>query len=308
MKKNMVLSILFIMIVFMLTACADEKKGEKKAGTVNVYYLETKTLKIVKEDHLLLAAKKEDKVRDLLQVLTKTPKNVLYKNALPKGVVDHFKFINNEKLSILSIYYNLGYGDLNKVEEALCRAAVVKTLTQIRGVDCVEFYVDDKPLLNSNGDKVGLLYGKDFIDSPKDEADYKVSLYFSNPEGKKLIEYGTAFTGDDTVEEWVVQQLINGPTKSGMKRTIPEGTTLLNISTKEGICTVDFNEKFLEKVPGVDDKVVIYSVVNSLVSIPNRNINKVQFLINGEIQDTYMEDISFDGLFERDLSMNQEGE
>jgi germination protein M len=307
MKKNIVLTMLLLIIVLTMTGCTNEKKVTENPGEVKIYYLDAKGLKLLSKNYQPQTTTKEDKVRELLQVLSKAPEDVLYKNALPPDSIEDVQFNDNDKLSILSIYFNTSYNDLDKVEETLCRATIVKTLTQISGVDGIEFYVNEKPLLNSNGDKVGLLYEKDFIENPDDETNYKVSLYFSNKSGRKLIEYQTTFTGNDIIEEWVIQHLINGPIESSMKNTIPEGTTLLNISTKEGICTVDFNENFLEKIQGVDDKVMIYSVVNTLVSIPNRNISKVQFLINGEVKESYR-DIPFDGLFERDLSMNQEGE
>lgn len=86
-----------------------------------------------------------------------------------------------------------------------------------------------------------------------------------------------------------------------MLKTIPDGTELLNVSTKDGICYVDFNEKFMDKMEGIKDEVVIYSVVNSLVELST--INKVQFTINGEIKKNYREGISFDGLFERNLDL-----
>ena len=88
-----------------------------------------------------------------------------------------------------------------------------------------------------------------------------------------------------------------------MYPTIPEGTTLLNVTTKEGICYVDFNEKFLEKIPEITNETAIYSVVNSLMELPKRNISKVQFLINGEVVPTYREGFAFDGYFERNLSL-----
>ena len=134
---------------------------------------------------------------------------------------------------------------------------------------------------------------------------YPVSLYFANKKGDGLIE-STAninYNGTGSIEELVIKQLINGPTEIGMYPTIPEGTTLLNVTTKEGICYVDFNEKFLEKIPEITNETAIYSVVNSLMELPKRNISKVQFLINGEVVPTYREAFAFDGYFERNLSL-----
>jgi len=66
---------------------------------------------------------------------------------------------------------------------------------------------------------------------------------------------------------------------------------------------VDFNEKFLDKLPNITDKIAIYSIVNTLVELPVLDINKVQFTINSKVQETYREGMEFDVSFERDLSL-----
>ena len=56
-----------------------------------------------------------------------------------------------------------------------------------------------------------------------------------------------------------------------------------------------------QSLPGVTDEVVIYSIVNSLAEISG--VSKVQFMVNGEVQKKYRENIPFDGLFERNLDL-----
>ena len=46
---------------------------------------------------------------------------------------------------------------------------------------------------------------------------------------------------------------------------IPEGTRLLGISISDNICYVNLSQEFLNKIPGLTDEAVVYSVVNSLV-------------------------------------------
>jgi germination protein M len=166
--------------------------------------------------------------------------------------------------------------------------------------------VNGNPLIDSNGDVVGRLTINDFVDNTEVSTNYNVKLYFANKEGDALIEFVTDInsTGTGSVEELVIKQLINGPTEIGMNNTIPEGTILLNVWKTDGICYVDFNEKFLEKIPGVNDEIVIYSIVNSLVELSD--INKVQFLINNKVVDTLWEGIDFDISFERNLELIEE--
>jgi germination protein M len=147
----------------------------------------------------------------------------------------------------------------------------------------------------------------EFIDDSSAE-NVVVNIYFPNEEGNKMVSsilIITSFDGNISIEKLILNQLINGPIEKKMKKAIPEGTELINVRTKDGICFVDFNEKFLDKVEGVKPEVVIYSVVNSLVQLTT--INKVQFTINGESKKIYREDIPFGSSFERNLELIEEG-
>lgn len=302
MGKRLTFTVLLLLLV-LLTGCSNKNKKNDldQTAEVKVYYIDTTSSTIVSEKFTPSVTGKDGMVGELLYALKQEPKNVIYKSALPEMVkVNEFYFSEDDRLTI---NFDTSYYDLKGIPEILCRAAIVKTLSQIDGVEYIEFYVNGQPLKNTGGEVVISMTDEDFIESIGDETNYKASLYFTNENGDELIEYITDiyYTGTSTIEELVINQLINGPTKAGLYPTIPEGTTLLDVNTKEGICYIDFNEKFLENVSGIKNEVVIYSVVNSLVELPN--INKVQFLINGEVQKTYRENLAFDKLFDRNLDL-----
>ena len=148
---------------------------------------------------------------------------------------------------------------------------------------------------------------ENFIDNTGGETKYKqnakISLFFANEAGKKLVESNiiVSYNGTIPMVQLIVEQLIAGPLSDTKYPTIPSGTKLVKATVKEGICYVDFNEKFLDKIDGITDEVAIYSVVNSLVEMPT--INKVQFKINGELRKIYGESTKFDGMFERNLDV-----
>ena len=77
------------------------------------------------------------------------------------------------------------------------------------------------------------------------------------------------------------------------------------MSTKDGICYVNFDEGFLGQGYNVLEEIPIYSIVNSLTEIPG--INKVQILINGETNRVFQESIRFETIFERNLDLIEEG-
>lgn len=301
MKKIITAGLLFLCSI-LLGACSNGGKNHTNddKSVVNIYYINTKTSGLVSEPYNLIGKEKDEKVQELLYMLKKKPESIIYKSAMTdKAVVKDFAFNEDGQLTV---NFDMAYGELTGIPEVLCRAVIVKTLCQLPEVEYIQFNVNGQPLMNSDG-VVGLLTEEDFVDSTGGVTNYKVKLYFSNEEGNALVEYVTdiKYTGSGTIEELVLEKLIEGPTEVGMYRTIPEGTSLLNVTKKDGICYVDFNEKFLDKLPDVSDQITIFSIVNTLVELPN--INKVQFMINNEVQKTFREDTAFDLFFERNLSL-----
>ena len=52
---------------------------------------------------------------------------------------------------------------MDTVREVLCRAALVRSLTQIDGVDLVMICVDGTPLTNKKGNTYGYQQAEDFV-------------------------------------------------------------------------------------------------------------------------------------------------
>lgn len=75
---------------------------------------------------------------------------------------------------------------------------------------------------------------------------------------------------------YVINLLINGPEKQGLKGVIPDGTKVNSATLKNGTLNVDFSEEFLNG-SGTD---AIYSIVNTLYEF--NEIDNIKFTINGE--------------------------
>lgn len=298
MRKHLSILIILLSFVSLLVSCS-KNEDISEGIPVKIYYIDSKTSGLASEDYNMTSEDTDGQISELLGMLQSEPKNLVYRSALPANVTYTYT-LNKDKS--LAIDFNTAYSQQTGITEVLCRAVIVKTLTQIKGVDFIQITVNGNPLVDVNGNFVGILTADDFIDNMDTITTVKVKLYFANKKGNKLIEYDTdiQYTGTTSIEELVIKKLINGPTEIGMYDTIPEGTVLLNISKSEGICTVDFNEMFLDKLPDISEEVAIYSVVNTLVELPD--INKVQFTINSKTVETYWEDMPFDGIFERNLN------
>lgn len=302
--KRAFIIVLFLMIALLTSCSRNNNKTDKSKNEYQIYYIDSKSSVIVSEGYVPLGDTKEQLVIELLGVLQKDPSNMVYKRAIPEGVtIMDYKIIDDQ----LILNFDTKYSELKGIPEVLCRATIVKTLCQISGIDFVLFNVNSQPLIDSNGVQIGLMTTDFFIENTGTETNYKVTLYFANETGDllKKTTRNIFYTGSSSIEELVISQLINGPTEIGLYATIPPGTTMLNVSTKERICYVDFNEKFLEKLPDISDNVAIYSIVNSLVELPG--INKVQFIINGKPEETF-QNTKFGVLFERNLTINEDNQ
>lgn len=290
-------------LLFILTGC---NKNEEEVDTgFKIYYINQDATKLTPQNYTMKGSTRAKMVGELMDAMKAEPTKEDMSQAMPKDV--NFEGYNFGEAGQLQLSFDDNYYLVTGIDEVLMRAAIVKTFTQIDGVEEVEFYVNGLPLMK--GDTlIGRMRAEDFIDSVGEMTTYSqtatISIYFSNEEGNALVESQrqVEYDGNVTLEQVIIEQLIDGPTEQeiGMKGTIPVGTVLNKITKKDGICSVDFNETFLELVEGIDAEVTIYSIVNTLVEQPN--IDKVQFTINGETVDS-LKSIPLNQLFERNLNI-----
>ena len=299
--KRMLQILLVCMVLLWITGCSSNKQTNTEL--VEVYYINSKTEGLAAEPYQLKETVLNMQIKELLEEVRRKPDNAVYKSVLPEKSAISYAI---NKQGNLIINYDESFNQLTDISKIVSSAAVVKTLSQLDGVDDIQFSVNGQPMKNSNGDVIVPLSSDDFIDNTETNMSYKIKLYFANKEGNALIEEVSDinYSGTASIEEQVVQRLINGPKNEELFPTIPKGTKLLNISKADGICTVNFNEKFLDKIPNVNEEIAIYSVVNTLVELAD--VNKVQFTINGGIQKKYMEIVPFDLTFEAKLNYIQD--
>lgn len=286
------------------------KKQAIDENTDYIYYINNDEDKIVKEPYSLKATDAEEQVLEYIEQLKSVPKSKSYKNVLPSNMKLSKNDIGINVNGQLSIYFPKDYYELTGIKEILCRAAIVKTICQIEKVKFVNFYIDGNPLMVSDKIAVGNMYPEDFLDYSQDGKKYcqqvSLKLYFADERGHQLVAENISleYDGNISLEELVIEELIKGPTDGTLQSTIPQDTTLLKISEQDGVCYVDFSENFLGRIEGINDDVVIYSVVNSLTEIAN--INKVQITVDGKYIKKYGNSILLDKPLEKNLNIEKE--
>lgn len=307
-KKTIFCYIVLLLSCMLLFSGCDKKEKESEKlseGSVYAYFIDSDSTELVRKQHKLAdPSSRKKSVKELLELLSTPQEEVEYRAPIPDSV----KVLDTSIVdSNVIVNFALGYEKLTSCEEILLRSAVVSTLTELSGVETVEFKINGKSLMNIEEHPVGPMGKQSFVDAIQDEngnANNTVKLYFADESGKYLKAYEVTLKENKTpIDQKVLQLLIEGPAKKGYYRTLPKDLKVLKVSTKNRICYVDLDSKILESYKNVVGEISIYSMVNSLVALPN--IDKVQFTINGKKVNIIREDIIFDKSFERNLDLVQ---
>ena len=293
--------LLFLTFLAVLLAGCGEK--EKKANQYLLYYVsedgnKTETLEYIPK------AITETAVLDELMYSLQNPEEDLISPVPETTSILKYEWKENQ----LTVYFDEFYADLSKKEEVLCRSCIVRTVTQLEGIQYVSFRVKDLPLSDDNGNPIGLMSKETFVDDQNSEIgnyeEVELTLYFANEKGNGLVETTRKVYRNNNVsmETLILEQLIEGPEeKEKVYPTLPAATKILGVTVEEGICYINLNEGFLAQGVNVEDAIPIYSIVNSISEITG--INKVKIAVNGDSSKVYGANIPLDQLFERDLDL-----
>lgn len=290
-----------------ITACSSKKEQalELKDGEYLIYYLD-KSGYALEADRYQAVTDAEDTealIGELYYAMAH-PSNVnQYSKTVREQIVCLENSLNNE---VLYVNFAESYASLTTEEEVIFRAAYVKTMTQIQGVKYVCFYVNDQPLMDAMGNLVGIMLASDFMEdigSGTYRTWVDLSVYYGNTQAdclspeKITVGYGK----NASIERVIIEQLIKGPGEEGHVRTVPASLTLLGVSTKDGICYVNFDSSLTDIVVSVPPTVTVYSIVNSLCELSN--VNKVQISINSNSNVVFRDVIDLSQPLERNLDI-----
>ncbi len=194
------------------------------------------------------------------------------------------------------------YGNLDSVQEILCRAVLVKNFVQIPQIKYVQITVAGEELKDSEGNSIGLLSLDSFLENSGEEINsYQysdITLYFTNEDGDRLVEEQRKvyYISSTPLERVVVEQLIRGPQEDGHYPVISPNTGIIGVTVADGIGYVNLDDKFVTEALTVQEEIPVYAIVNSLIQVGT--VKKVQISVNGETQVTFRESMELDKLYE----------
>jgi len=296
MKKKFLF--LLLLFVICLSGCGKEEAVEG----YHIEYLNNEKDAIVKVPYEPKSTEKVALIEEFLIVLWSNSKSIEYRKPIPNDV----ELINYSlDGAMLTLWLDKDYYKMEQVEKVLCCASIVRTMTQIEGVDCINFYIGDSPLVDAQGNMVGALYADNFVENPgatiNTIQNSTLTLYFANKDGDALIAEtrNVHYSSNMSMEKVIMEQLLDGPDTEGLKSAIPSGTKLVSVSTVDGTCYVNLDATFKNQDYAVKEAIVIYSIVNSLSE--QSNINQVQISVNGDTSGAYRDTYKLSDFYTRNL-------
>lgn len=298
-----------LLCLCLLAACSREDETAAGQETISAYFINKDETRITPVEIALEGDTPEEQIAAVIGVLKENPEDISLWTPISGYEITDWQI----KDTLLTVDVNEEYKKIIPTTEVLIRAALVRTLTQISGVESVMFTVSGEAFTDNLGANVGPMTADMFIDNAGKEINayemVRLNLYFANETGDALVAITTqpmAYNSNISLEKLVVEQLINGPgenTEDAWPVINPE-TKVLSVTAKDGVCYVNLDSGFLTQYYNVTADVVIYSVVNSLVELPN--INKVQFVVNGETDVIFRENFNLENEYERNLDLVSE--
>lgn len=113
-----------------------------------------------------------------------------------------------------------------------------------------------------------------------------VTVYNGTKDAKHLVPEIHVVLKNDHPAQTAMELLLAGTKNVDLVSVMPNGTKLRNISIKDGIAYVDFNDNLIKNNTGgsASEILLVASIINTLTEF--HNIQKVQILVEGKRIDT----------------------
>ncbi|MCD7842702.1 MAG: GerMN domain-containing protein [Lachnospiraceae bacterium] len=292
--------LLALLAAVLLTGGCGRNDKEQSSSYI-IYYKNATGTSLYEVAYIPAAETFDEMVTELMEQLATPPTDATYVSALPSDVT----YQGYERgIDALRIDFSGEYYDMNNTTEVLLRAAVVKTIIQIPGVTKVMITVDSEQLTDANGEAIAAMDAESFIDT-KDGGinSYQTAsliLYFPNQDGTMLQKEvrSVDYSSNMVLERVIVEQLMAGSEYSDRKTVFSSGTEILDITTKNGICTLNFSSEFntrpAENAPSAE--AALYAIINSICETADE-VNGVKFTVEGSGNVLFWDEIDLNSVF-----------
>lgn len=267
-----------LLFALLLSACGNSAaEPAVEYGSVSVYRLTQTSTGAMSE--LFCVENVEaggDEIQSAIDALGRAPEASEMKGAIPDGI-ELLEYTLEE--GALTLEVSEEYRSLSGINKTIVDYAIALTLCSIDVVEYVNISVRGRTVTESLSADDVMLY-----DAEINPYEKQLKLYFINSSGRYLSAETHTLTvdGDTLLGRYVVEGLLRGTNSEESMSTIPEGTTLLSISSDGDTYTVDFSREFYDNRAQtvVGQRLTIYSVINSLTALTG--VEQVLILVEGD--------------------------
>ncbi len=301
-KAALILSLILIIVLSFAAGGCSKKTNLDNFTNVNLYFANAEKNDLKAESRPIENISDKTKyVESVLTELLKGPSD----SSLERIIPEKTRLIDAKaENSLATVNLSKAYLSEDGTDNILARYSIANTLFEISGISEVKIFVDGVEIKNSSGEPIGTISKSNVVKNSEDltQKSISVTLYFADDDANLVTERRSAPIIDNSVEKTIVTELLKGPESDKLNATIPPGTRLISVETKENVCFVNFSSEFVTKHSGgsTGEALTVYSIVDSLTEL--KNVDKVQFLVEGNKIDVYKH-LEFNGPFERDDSM-----
>ena len=298
--KRIIATILCIAMLLACAACGRSSGAAAGAAgaaagapsnAIRLYYLSNDLSSVLPVDYVPKASEPQQLCEEVSQQLAAVPESVEGVAPISGFTVSKITMENG----VVTLDVSKEYEMIDSTTEILARAAIVNSLCQLENVTGVQFLVEGEPLLDSAGEEVGEMNSDMYIfNTGREIRTYqmvRLHLYFADETGTQLVNTyrRVVYNSNLSMERLVTEQVIMGTSSDFAYPTLNPETRVLSVTTVDGICYVSLNAAFLTEPYNVSPRVAIWSLVNSLCTLPD--IDGVQISIDGDTSYSFLETV-----------------
>lgn len=305
MKKYII--IMCITVLLLLAGCGKEEHPEG-SNCYTLYFVSNDSTKLITKEYWTTTTDEKALFEELRRELSIVPEKLEYMPPFGTNVeIRKWKSQNGRLL----LDFEPSYLKLAPDQEVLTRAAIVKTFTQMKGINYISFQVEGRDLEDSMGKLVGAMYADSFIYNEGAQInsfeEITLNLFFANEDGDALVktEKTIMYNTNVAMERVILEQVIAGAKGTKGSSTINPDTKIISVVVKDGVCYVNLSNAFLTQVYSVTPEVTIYSIVNSLCEVSA--IQKVQISVDGDTSIVYRDKMQLNATYERNMDLLAKG-
>ena len=293
--RKMILAAVLLSLLLPLCACQNirallDSRNEQEDSSGNtrqgysIYYINEEETKLTPVSYRLESTTADGIVEEMMGILADVPEQKGLKPIIaPPVSLLRYEYDKDNKL--ISLFLDENFDSLPDTTQILITAALVKSLSQFSGIlDYVSICIGDRWMADADGNPL-LMKNEDYVvalsGSNKMLVEATVNLYYASSDGTMLksMSLPLKFDAGSTPASAALDALIRGPVTGDYLPVLSPNTHVNTIYIKNGLCQVDFNRGFLEKVGEQDFSLNVYSVVNTLADLDE--INQVSITIDG---------------------------